>query len=58
MFVAVIDQSTGTSTSRCSKIELPLVSVIEAVRFSHCTSSYGETPSVEKRRGNMSPFCV
>ena len=58
ILVAVIDQSTGTSTSFCSKIVLPLVSVIEAVRFSHCTSSYGETPSREKRRVKVSPFCV
>ena len=39
ILVAVIDQSTGTSTSFCSKIVLPLVSVIDAVRRSHCTSS-------------------
>ena len=39
MFVAVIDQSIGTSTSFCSKIVLPLLSVIDAVRNSHCTSS-------------------
>ena len=44
MLVAVIDQSTGTSTSFCSKIVLPLLSAIRAVRRSHCTSSYGDTP--------------
>ena len=58
ILVAVIDQSTGTSTSFCSKIVLPLVSVMDAVRFSHWTSSYGEMPSVEKRRVNFSPFWV
>ena len=39
MLVAVIDQSIGTSTSFCSKIVFPLLSVIDAVRRSHCTSS-------------------
>ena len=39
MLVAVIDQSSGTSTSFCSKMVLPLLSVMSAVRFSHCTSS-------------------
>ena len=39
MMVAVMDQSMGTSTSRCSKMVLPLASVMEAVRRSHCTSS-------------------
>ena len=39
MLVAVIDQSAGTSTSFCSKIVLPLVSVIDAVRRSHWSSS-------------------
>ena len=58
MLVAVIDQSTGTSTSFCSKIELPLVSVMDAVRYSHWTSSYDDDPSVEKRRVKVSPFRV
>src|SRR5580704_18583064 len=39
MLVAVIDQSIGTSTSFCSKMVLPLASLIRAVRRSHCTSS-------------------
>ena len=56
MLVAVIDQSSGTSTSFCSKIVFPLLSVISAVRRSHCTSSYGETASLEKRRVNVSPL--
>src|ERR1700722_294425 len=55
MLVAVIDQSMGTSTSFCSKMLFPLVSVIEAVRFSHWSSSYGETPSFEKRRVKVNP---
>src|SRR6202042_1062025 len=50
MFVAVVDQSTGTSTSFCSKIDLPEASVIEAVRRSHCTSSDGVRPAFEKGR--------
>src|SRR6516165_8090413 len=58
MLVAVIDQSAGTSTSRCSKMELPLVSVMEAVRRSHCTWSYGERPFTEKRREKARPCCV
>ena len=39
ILVAVTDQSLGTSTSFCSKIALPLASVISAVRFSHSISS-------------------
>ena len=39
MLVAVTDQSLGTSTSFCSKMELPLESVMEAVRNSHSISS-------------------
>jgi len=39
MLVAVIDQSTGTSTFFCSKIVLPFWSVIDAVRLSHLISS-------------------
>ena len=39
ILVAVTDQSLGTSTSFCSKIALPLASVIRAVRFSHSISS-------------------
>jgi hypothetical protein len=39
MLVAVIDQSDGTSTSFCSKMTLPLLSVIDAVRRSHSTWS-------------------
>src|SRR5215469_5541766 len=58
MLVAVIDQSIGTSTSFCSKIVFPLLSPMEAVRRSHWTSSYGEIPSVEKRRENVNPLCA
>ena len=39
MLVAVMDQSLGTSTSFCSKMMLPLASVMAAVRSSHSTSS-------------------
>ena len=39
MLVAVMDQSTGTSTSFCSKMTLPLMSLMAAVRRSHWTSS-------------------
>ena len=39
MLVAVIDQSAGVSTSFCSKMMLPLVSVMAAVRRSHWSSS-------------------
>src|SRR3954462_3480946 len=38
MLVAVIDQSLGTSTSRCSKMVLPEASEILATRSSHSTS--------------------
>src|SRR5882724_5574163 len=55
MFVAVIDQSLGTSTSFCSKMELPLESVMDAVRSSHSTSSYGETSGLVNRRRKVRP---
>src|SRR5581483_10632116 len=55
MLVAVIDQSLGTSTSFCSKMELPCASVIEAVRFSHSTESYGLTPATVKKRRKVRP---
>src|SRR5712691_6377860 len=55
ILVAVTDQSFGTSTSFCSKIGLPLASVIRAVRFSHSISSYGETPSLVKKRRKERP---
>src|SRR5689334_25376870 len=55
MLVAVTDQSLGTSTSFCSKIGLPLASVIRAVRFSHSISSYGDTPGLVKKRLNGKP---
>src|SRR3954447_14781194 len=55
MFVAVIDQSLGISTSFCSKMMLPWLSVIASVRSSHSTSSYGETPGLVKRRRKESP---
>src|SRR5260370_6548424 len=61
MLMAVMDQSWGDSTSRCSKMVLPLASVMLAVRRSHSTSSYGETPARVKMRGNFSPgavFCL
>src|SRR6476661_3810075 len=55
MLMAVIDQSLGDSTSRCSKMLLPLASVMLAVRSSHSTSSYAETPARVKYRGNFNP---
>src|SRR4051812_23924154 len=61
MLVAVCDQSTGTSTSRCSKITEPLSLPIEAVRVSHWTSSYGVLPAsslVVEYRGNEIPVLV
>src|SRR5260370_25831905 len=61
MLVAVCDQSTGTSTSRCSKITEPLSLPIEAVRVSHSISSYGVLPAsslVVKYRGNEIPVLV
>src|ERR1035437_2794939 len=61
MLVAVCDQSTGTSTSRCSKITEPLSLPIEAVRVSHWISSYGVLPAsslVVKYRGNEIPVLV
>ena len=39
MLVAVMDQSAGTSTSFCSKMILPLMSLMAAVRSSHWSSS-------------------
>src|SRR5476649_2403403 len=61
MFVAVCDQSTGTSTSRCSKMTEPLSLPIEAVRVSHWTSSYGVLPASSlavKCRGNAIPVLI
>src|ERR1700691_427680 len=61
MFVAVCDQSGGTSTSRCSKITDPLSFPIEAVRISHGISSYGVLPGSSlavKYRGNAIPVFV
>src|SRR4051794_37107034 len=58
MLVAVIDQSMGTSTSFCSKIVFPLLSEMDAVRRSHWSSSYGETPAVVKRREKVKPPCA
>src|SRR5260370_26194897 len=61
MLVAVCDQSTGTSTSRCSNITEPLSLPIEAVRVSHWISSYGVLPAsslVVKYRGNEIPVLV
>src|SRR5712672_3600517 len=55
MLMAVIDQSLGDSTLRCSKMLLPFASVMLAVRSSHSTSSYGETPVRVKYLGNFSP---
>src|SRR5947209_3437164 len=55
MLVAVMDQSLGTSTSFCSKMTLPCASVIWAVRRSHSTSSYGETPGLVKKRRKDRP---
>src|SRR5213080_3058647 len=61
MLVAVCDQSTGTSMSRCSKITEPLSLPIDAVRVSHWISSYGVFPAsslVVKYRGNEIPVLV
>src|ERR1035438_10538270 len=61
MLVAVCDHSTGTTTSRCSKITEPLSFPIEAVRVSHWTSSYGVLPDsslVVKYRGNEIPVSL
>src|SRR5450432_3539736 len=58
MLVAVCDQSTGTTTSRCSKIVEPLSLPIDAVRVSHWISSYGVLPASSlavKYRGNEIP---
>src|SRR5215470_14990569 len=58
MLVAVCDQSTGTSTSRCSKMTEPLSFPIDAVRVSHWTSSYGVLPGAifaVKCLGNDTP---
>jgi hypothetical protein len=49
MFVAVADQKTGNSTSRCSKAG-PSLPGMTASRTSHSTSSYGSTPGVVLRR--------
>src|SRR5207245_9141885 len=48
--VAVIDQSFGTSTPRCSKIVLPFSFWMEAVRISHSISSKGSIPVFVKNR--------
>src|ERR1035441_7510697 len=58
MLVAVCDQSTGTSISRCSNITEPLSLPMEAVRVSQRISSYGVLPAsslVVKYRGNEIP---
>src|SRR4051812_40798425 len=55
MFVAVIDQSFGTSTSFCSKMVPPAASEMFAVRSSHSTSLYGETPGLVNTRRTCSP---
>src|SRR5579859_583972 len=59
MFVAVCDQSAGTSTSFCSKMTAPLSLPIAAVRDSHFVSSYGVLPASSfwvKYRGNVTPM--
>src|SRR5689334_6191441 len=58
MLVAVCDQSTGVSTSRCSKMIAPLSLPMAAVRVSHWTSSYGVFPGSRrevKNRGKAIP---
>src|SRR5487761_417293 len=55
IFVAVIDQSFGTSTLRCSKMVLPFSFWIEAVHISHSISSKGWTPGLVNRRLKVSP---
>src|SRR5438128_1669683 len=61
MLVAVCDQSTGASTSRCSNMTAPLSLPIEAVRVSHWISSYGVLPASSlavKCRGKVIPDLV
>jgi len=55
MLVAVMDQSTGTSTSFCSKMTLPLMSLMAAVRRSHWNLVVGETPALENLRVKRKP---
>src|SRR5487761_358467 len=55
IFAAVIDQSFGTSTLRCSKMVLPFSFWIEAVRSSHSISSKGWTPGLVNRRLKVRP---
>src|SRR5262245_59450352 len=58
IFVAVMDQFLGVSTSFCSKITSPDSLVIAAVRYSHSIASYGEIPSRVKYRRNSRPLRV
>src|SRR6266850_2178630 len=58
IFVAVCDQLFGTSTSSWRKIVTPFSFPIRAVRFSHSTTSKGDSfPSV-KYRWKLRPFPV
>src|SRR5713101_5060460 len=56
MLVAVCDQLLGTSTSSWRKIVTPFSLAISAVRFSHSTSSNGDTFPLAKYRSNTNPF--
>jgi hypothetical protein len=49
-------QEAGTSMSSCSKIALPVSLDILAERFSHCSSSKGWIPAVEKNLSIFRPF--
>src|SRR5690349_8747084 len=49
-------QNAGTSTSFCSKTVLPDSLPMLAVRISQVISSYGCTPGLVQRRGNVRPF--
>src|SRR5258708_11834999 len=53
--VAICDHDAGISQSFCSKTTSPFSLEMEAVRFSHCTSSKGCVPAVVKRRSTTRP---
>src|SRR4030088_3547077 len=53
--VAICDQKAGISQSVCSNTVSPFSLPIDAVRFSHRTSSKGWTPASVKRRSTRNP---
>src|SRR5437879_5021338 len=55
MLVAVMDQSLATSTFFCSKIDLPVASVMDAVRSSHSTWSKAGWLGFVNRRLKVRP---